>query len=224
MSMLLVLALLSSWGTDIVQGNWVSLGGDFHGKTSVELLESSEYGARIRIVIPGYGSWNDSGYLRLDLSGYGHDPDAAVGTPELPAVPVVIGIPAGMDYTVTVEEADWAIAGTGRIYPVQPPMYDSDQGPMPFAELSRDLSGTYPAGIVSYGESGSWNCVDTAVLRVHPFRWNSESRELQAASSITLNIRFTGNREFQTPVRPEVAAMHRSRIINYDALQVPVND
>lgn len=224
MSMLLFLALLSSWGTDIVQGNWVSLGGDFQGKPSVELLESGEYGARVRIEIPGYGTWNESGSMRLDLSGYGHDPDAAVGTPELPAVPVVIGIPAGMDYTAEVEEVNWVSAGTGRIYPVQPPMYDSGSGTRHFAELSGDLRGTYPAGTLSHGERGTWNCVDTAVLRVHPFRWNSETGELQAASSIILNIGFTGSREFQTPVRPEVAAMHRSRIINYDALQVPVND
>ncbi len=43
------------------------------------------------------------------------------------------------------------------------------------------------------------------------------------ASSITARVDFTGNREFQHSVRPEIASMHSSRIINYDDLGIPVD-
>ncbi len=177
----------------------------------------------VHLQLPGYATSREMGYTRLDLPAYGWNLDTPTGDPELPFVPVVIGLPAGMQAAVTEIDADWTDAGSGTIYPVQPLRYDNEVEPHTFVELSGDLSGSYPFRELSLGQQGTWAGVNTIVLQFNPFRWNSDTGELQVASSMTARIDFTGNQEYQHSVRPAVAAMHQSRIVNYESLAVPVD-
>ncbi len=223
MTALFLLAIIGTWGSDVPSGNWVSLGGSFREAPAVEVMEADLNHVTVHLQLPGYATCSEMGYTRLDLPEYGWNLDTPAGEPELPFVPVVIGLPAGMEASVSHVEAVWTDAGTGTIYPVQQLRYDNEAEPFTFTELSGDLQGSYPAGILSLGEQGTWAGVNTVVLQFNPFSWNSDNGELQVASSITARIDFTGNQEFQPSLRPRVASMHQSRILNYESLSIPVD-
>lgn len=223
MTIMLVFAILGAWGTDLASGSWVSLGGDYQGPAQAVVLQSDDDHAVFRLDLSGYAVKNEMGYTRFDLPGTGWNADTPIGHPELPLVPVVVGLPAGMNPEATLLEAEWVQAGTGRAYPVQPPLFDCDYTYPPFAELSDNLTGVYPRSVLGLHEQGSWAGANTVVLQFNPFRWNSETGEFQVASSLTARVDFTGNRDFQHSVRPEIASMHSSRIINYDDLGIPVD-
>ena len=61
------------------------------------------------------------------------------------------------------------------------------------------------------------------VLAVNPFEWNAETGEFKVAETITARVDFEGIREYQPSIRPEVANMHRSSIVNYESLNIPVD-
>lgn len=223
MTALLVLTVLGTWGTDLASGNWESLGGEFQTTGQIQVLEADDSHAIVQLELPGFGVQEVMGYTRLDIPEFGWNMDTPVGEPELPLVPVVVGLPAGMDASLSLVDAVWESAGYGTIYPVQPPRYDCDADPFPFAGLSADLNGVYPRSVLGMGEQGTWAGANTVTLQFNPFRWNADTGEIQVASSITARIDFTGTRDQQYPVRPEIASMHRSRIVNYDALGIPLN-
>jgi len=223
MYFMICLAITGSWGTDTASGDWVSTGGGFQHAAEIVLLEADEQHVLIRMDLPGYGIRNTQGFIRFDVPEFGWDLDVPVGHPELPFIPAVIGLPAGMTASVTLLEAEWEPAGTGLAYPVQPLTYDGDQEPFPFAALSNSLNGSYPSRAIALREPGNWAGANTVVVQFNPFSWNSDTNEFIVASSMTARIDFQGSRQFQHTVRPETAAMHRSRIINYDSLNIPVD-
>lgn len=223
MTALLMISLVGAWGGQTAAGNWVSLGGDFQAAPLVEVLEADQTHAMVRIELPGYAVRDELGYIRFDIPEYGWNLDTRIGYPELPFVPVVLGLPAGMEAVISAVDASWEPAGNGTAYPVQPLRYDSDCEPFTFAELATGLSGNYPGSMASLGEQGTWAGANTAVVQFNPFSWNADTGEFQVASSMTARIDFTGSGAFQPSVRPEVAAMHASRIVNYDALGIPVD-
>ncbi len=214
MVMILFLSVISSW---------VSLGGDYSSAPEVTLVESDGNHAVIQLDIPGYNSEQFSQYTRLSVAEHGWNMDAELGTPELPVISVVVGLPVGTTPLVSLEGANWISAGTGIPYPVQPLYTDDDVAPYYFVDISADLQGVFPQNTVNLSQQGNWSGVNTVVLQINPFTWNAETGEFQVASSITARVEFQGDTGHQIAVRPEIANMHASRIINYDALNIMVD-
>lgn len=214
MVMILFLSVISSW---------VSLGGDYSSVPEVTLVESNESHAVIQLDIPGYNRHQFSQYTRLSVPEHGWNMDAALGSPELPMVSVVVGLPKGTTPSVSLLDASWISAGTGVPYPVQPLFTDDTVAPHYFVDISTDLQGVFPQNTVNLSQQGNWAGVNTVVLQINPFTWNAATGEFQVASSITARVDFHGDLSLQVPVRPEVANMHTSTIINYDALNVMVD-
>ena len=206
-----------------VLGSWVSLGGDYSAPPDVTVLEADESHAVIQLDLSGYTLDRISEYSRIDVAEYDWDMEAPVGNPELPLIPVVLAVPAGMDASVTLLDADWQEAGYGTPYPVQPIQMDSDPHPLHFAELSTNLEGIYPTQTLKLAHGGIWAGVNTTVLQMNPFTWDAGTGEFQVASSMIVRVDFSGPGAYQTSVRPEIANMHRSRLVNYDALDIVVD-
>jgi len=216
-SLMLLVIVLS------ILGSWVSLGGGQNDAPGIVVVEADENHAVIRLDISGYTVQQISEYSRLSVADCNWDMNAPTGTPELPAIPVVIGIPAGMEPFVSAVSGNWISAGSGTPYPVQPLRVDCESEPFYFVDLFSDLSGVFPQNTVNLLQQGNWAGVNTVVLQFNPFTWNSETGEFQVASTITATVDFRGARAYQTSVRPEVANMHRSRIVNYESLGIPVD-
>ena len=221
----ILLTLLGTWGSEAASGNWISLDGetDFQSPAEITVVEANSDYATVRLDLPGYAVQILSGYIRYDLPQVGWNTAVPVGDPELPMVSAVVGLPMGMTPEVTLIDSRWEDAGTGTAYPVQPMRYDDDIEPFVFADLSSDLTGTYPASTVDLYEQGVWSGANTVVLQFNPFRWNADTGQFTVASSITARVDFTGNRGYQCTVRPEIALMHSSSIVNYNSLDIPVD-
>ncbi len=214
MGMVIILSIL---------GSWVSPGGNCPSAPEVTVIEADENHAVIQIHLSGYNLEQFSRYSRLNVAGHGWDMDAPVGSPELPMISVVVGFPEGTTPSVSLLDEDWASAGIGTPYPVQPLRTDDAVEPFFFVDLSTNLQGVYPQNTVNLFQQGSWAGVNTVVLQMNPFTWNASTGEFRVASSLTARIDFQGNRGYQVSVRPEIASMHRSRIVNYDALNIMVD-
>ncbi|MCK5131821.1 MAG: T9SS type A sorting domain-containing protein [Candidatus Sabulitectum sp.] len=206
-----------------ILGSWVSLGGGYSTAPEVTVVEADGDHAVIQLDLSGYNLEQFSSYSRLNVAEHGWNMDTPVGNPELPMISVVVGIPAGATPSVSLVNADWVSAGTGTPYPVQPLRTDNDIEPFFFVDISTDLHGVYPLNTVNLFQQGNWAGVNTVVLQMNPFTWNASTCEFKVASSMTARIDFHGDRGYQVSVRPEVANMHRSRIVNYDALNVVVD-
>ncbi len=213
MSLVLIFALL---------GSWVSLGG-YDSAPEVSLLESDENHVLVQIDLSGYSLEEFSQYSRFSLKDYSWNVDAPIGSPELPLIPVVLGVPRGLEATVSLVDARWYSAGKGLPYPVQPLRTDSDVEPFHFIELQENLQGSYPSAVLDLNQEGIWAGANTVVLAVSPFEWNADTGEFTVAKTITARVDFEGTREFQPSVRPEIANMHRSSIVNYESLNIPVD-
>jgi len=214
MGLILVLSLL---------GSWVSLGGQYNTAPEIVLVEADDSHAIVKLNISGYTLEQLSGYTRFSVDGYYWDIDTPVGTPELPVIPVTLGLPAGMHPVVSLVDAEWCSAGAGTPYPVQPLRTDNEVEPFCFVELSTDVSGEYPSSPAALREQGNWAGLNTVVLQMNPFTWEASAGQFQVASSMTVRVDFAGERGQQISVRPETAAMHNSKVINYRSLNIPVD-
>ncbi|MCK5840775.1 MAG: T9SS type A sorting domain-containing protein [Candidatus Sabulitectum sp.] len=204
-------------------GSWMSLGGNYGSPPEVTVVEADLGHVVIELDLSGYNIEQFAGYSRITIPEYGWDLDTPTGNPELPMVSVVIGMPAETTPSTTLLDANWISAGTGIPYPVQPLRTDHQVEPFFFVDISTDLNGVFPENSINLFQQGNWAGVNTVVLQMNPFRWNASTGEFQVASSITARIDFGGTAGQQVSVRPEIARMHRSRMVNYDSLNIPVS-
>jgi gingipain R len=204
-------------------GEWHSLGGEYRGQAAATPRDYSSEGVSIDLSVPGFGMVPENGHTRLVLPGFDWNTDLAPGSPELPVVPLAIGIPAGMGARVASIEATWTPVGVFTIHPVQPLGYDSDLQPPAFVELSGDLQGVHPSEAAVLSAPQTLFGLNTARLLLNPFRWNPRTGLLEAAATMTVNIAFDGSQGVQTPVIPERARMLSSLVLNFDLMEVPVN-
>jgi len=216
--LLLVLTAMSGFN-----GEWHSLGGEYRGLAVATPREFTPEGVSIDLSVPGFGMVPENGYTRIELPGFNWDTDLAPGSPELPVVPLAIGIPAGMEARVVSVEATWTPVGCFSIHPVQPLGYDSDPQPPAFVDLSGDLLGVHPSETAVLSPPQTLFGLNTARLILNPFRWNPGTGLLEAAAAMTVNIAFEGSRGIQTPLVPERARMLESLILNFDMMEIPLN-
>lgn len=204
-------------------GEWHSLGGAYRGLPGIRTLDYSAEGMRVELDVPGFEVLPVNGYTRVRLPGYEWDLDLVPGSPELPLVPVPLGIPAGMGAEIRSVEITWSPVMECVVHPVQPLTYDCPGEDPGFIGLDPDLRGTHPRDPAVIREMGSLFEVNVALLRLSPLRWNPETGLLEAASRIGVELGFTGVPAPQTPLRPETARMVGSLISNYDLMGIPVN-
>ncbi len=216
--LLFVLATLNGFN-----GEWHSLGGEYRGQAVATPRDFSAGGVSIELEVPGFGMLPENGYTRIELPGYNWNTDLTPGSPELPVVPLAIGIPAGMVAVVASVEATWTPVGHFSIHPVQPLGCDCDLEPPAFVELSGDLQGLHPAETAVLYAPQTLFGLNTARLLLNPFRWNPQTGLLEAAASMTVNVSFEGAQGVQTPLAPERARMLSSLVLNFDIMEVPVN-
>ena len=206
-------------------GEWYSLGGQYLGQPGVVSLEHGEAGVSVELSVPGFFIEEAEGYTRVRLQDHDWDTDLPPGSPELPLIPVTIGVPAGMEAVLAAVSVDWAPVGRFRIFPVQPLETDGCRGQWGggFVHLSDALAGDQPSAPAVLTEGGCLFGLDVVGLKLNPFRWNPETGLLEAASSITAEISFTGAPAVQTPVRPETAVILSSLVLNFGQMAVPVD-
>ncbi len=201
---------------------WFSLGGEYLGRAEVRISDYTESGMTVELTVPGFSTLPCRGFTRVMLPDLEYDTDLAPGAPELPVVPVLLGLPLGTAPEVVSVEADWTSVGTVTVYPVQPLALDG-AGSTGFTDLSPGLSGLQPESPAVLGECGVLFGVNTVRLLLQPFRWNPESRLLEAASSIRVTMAFTGSALPRPSLRPETATMLESLVANFSLMELPVN-
>lgn len=216
--LLVILATLNGFN-----GEWHSLGGEYRGQAVATPRDYCPEGVSIELSVPGFGMIPENGYTRIELPGFDWNTDLPPGLPELPVVPLAIGVPAGMGARVVSVEATWTPVGVFSIHPVQPLLYDGELQSPAFVELSDDLQGVQPAETALLYPPQTLFGLSTARLLLNPFRWNPRTGLLEAAASMTVNILFDGSQGVQTPLVPERARMLSSLVLNFDLMEVPVN-
>lgn len=216
--LLFVLAVLAGFN-----GEWHSLGGEYRGQAVAIPRDLGGAGIAVELSVPGFGLIAENGYTRIELPGYNWDTDLPPGSPELPVVPLAIGIPAGMEARVVSVEANWTPAGSFTIHPVQPLEYDGDPQPPAFTGLDGSFQGVCPAEAAVLSTPETLFGLKTARLVLSPFRWDPRTGTLEAASSMTVNIAFEGTRFPETPLVPDRARLLESLVLNFDLMDVPLN-
>lgn len=203
-------------------GAWFPMGGEYLGQPSVRTLDYTESGMSVELIVPGFYTLPCEGYTRIQLPGWEWDTDLPPGSPELPVVPVLVGLPSGTAPEMVSIEADWTPVGTVAVYPVQPLSMDG-AGSMDFTGLSPELAGLQPESPAVLSECRTLFGVNTARLMFRPFRWNPESGLLEAASSVSVAMAFTGSALPRPSLRPETATMLESLILNFGLMGLPVD-
>jgi hypothetical protein len=203
---------------------WQSFGGPAGESPRLTLLESDSHHMLVEITVPGFSLYDfpagGSTWDKAELPGYYSQGDA--GLPDLPSVTELFALPYGTEAVVTVESVTSTTYSNMDVLPRQTPEIDMDHAPFPFIMNDEFYGGTstYPAVWATTDQEGGWAGLNVARLVVNPLRYNPATATLEAASSITLRVDFTGfPTDLSLPVVSSmVPAMERS-VLNWDVFE-----
>ena len=88
----------------------------------------------------------------------------------------------------------------------------------------------FPAKQADVGEPGIWRDIRVVSLRVNPIRYNSATGEVKACTEMTVKLDYSGLsdvnvlEETDRPVKPNYDRMYRALVLNYDDLNLQVED
>jgi len=203
---------------------WHSLGGSHGSNPDITVVESGLTHLILEIEIAGFHSseysaggsiWNKIGLPECYYQG-------ELGSPGLPAIPVMFALPFETNASVTVVDIQTLSCGNFTVLPAQTAEIDMIHAPYAF-RINDDIyqsSETYPAETAYVDNEANWAGLNVARLVVNPFTWNPVSGHLDAASSITVRIDFEGSPGIiAAPVNPGMIKAMENSIVNWGVFE-----
>lgn len=200
-------------------------------RTGAAVVSASDRGLVIEWRAPAYrlerAAEGASGYDRLSMAGC---PAAGrPGEPELPACPVLLGIPPGVEVRLRVQEApETPLEGTFRIRPVpslemEPPGAAAGEAyPRPSALVQREgpvylWEAPFPESPAALGEPAFLRHQRLIALTFYPFQYRPARGELVYHPYMRVEVAFSGEMPATSAV-PEPEPFERllaANLLNY---------
>jgi hypothetical protein len=205
----------------------------------VALLESDAEGIVIAVQLDNLEferqAVNGSAYDVVSASGFGSS--SRPGSPQLPTRRLLLGIPLGADYrvSVSVHESE-SIPGPYRLLPAPTPLAEPDpDSPLGLGapgagtagweyvedELAYTSSALYPDEIAEVASTGFMRGQRFMAVEVNPVQYNPVSGELVLHKSFTVDIDFTYRRDAGLSAAiqpdPEFEPILSSSLLNYES-------
>ncbi len=148
--------------------------------------------------------------------------EGVAGGPQLPVYTRFIAVPEGMDASLLNFTAEWESAGTHRI------AHDSGvDGSIALDHSLYDQAAFENHEVVIVGPTARWRDVRFAPVTIRPLRYNSQTNEVEVASSVDVELTFVPgmDEEYNPPgISEAFYPLYRELILGVDseldALQV----
>jgi hypothetical protein len=193
----------------------------------VHLLSSNSESAVIDLLVRGLRvvETGEEGDTFQILTIEGRATTSEVGRPQLPVIREMLAVPHGASVRATVLESYYSTYQGYRVRPFQPPEVDSDEDRAFVIDAefySKDAF--YPEELVEVGAPGTWRDLAVLDLQVNPVAFNPVSGELRVYHRIRVRLDYEGGALTKGTVEPKFARMYRDVILNYDSLNLTVEE
>lgn len=207
--------------------SWVALDGAKEGVGyTMEVLNSDAVRHQARVKVHGYYDH----IMKVDNEEY-HQislPDASetheAGCPQLPVIPLLIAIPEGATYKVSVEEGCWKDVPIGKIYPAQPDVKES--APDPEFQISEEAYKSIPhkVSLISTSSEQVWRNIRNVGVYLLPFRYNPIENRLSVLTDFVLTVKFEGASSQSKVKKKDIADAVQWHMFNNHIESFPVDD
>ncbi|MCR5198231.1 MAG: hypothetical protein K6D55_05500 [Prevotella sp.] len=207
--------------------SWVALDGAKEGVGyTMEVLNSDAVRHQARVKVHGYYDH----IMKVDNEEY-HQislPDASetheAGSPQLPVIPLLIAIPEGATYKVSVEEGCWKDVPIGKIYPAQPDVKEST--PDPEFQISEEAYKSIPhkVSLISTSSEQVWRNIRNVGVYLLPFRYNPIENRLSVLTDFVLTVKFEGASSQSKVKKKDIADAVQWHMFNNHIESFPVDD
>ena len=210
---------------------------------SVEVLKSTDDGIKIKVTAPGYLLQSETINAKLfdQLSVQGAEVNAKPGTPEIPVLSVLVGVPAAADISLYIlSDQVLRIPGTYSLAPAPVPVgIGEDLKPGKFDHIpNEDIYNTdapYPESPVQIEDDG-W-LRDQRIIRIafYPFQYNPAKGEIIWYQEIQVSVDFNTNNiqvgstgsvldttrgdEYRNQTNSPFETFLQDELLNYDTAQ-----
>ena len=204
----------------------IALGRD-QGVADVDVLSSDSTGTIIDFDVQSIQeeeiTVNNEVFQILSISGY--DYTYEVGKPQMPVIRKTIGIPDGASVQATILDASYSTYKGYNVYPVQPPEVDlKNNSEFVIDEEFYSQDVFYPEELVELGVPGIWRDLSVVGLQVNPVLFNPATGELRVYDHIKIKLEYYDGVTEKKTIEPKFARMYQGVILNYDSLDIVVED
>ncbi len=224
-----VAAMLVLWMAAPLFSAWVPIQGQLEGTPPEwRVLSSTPSSTVIEFTLNGY--WVEeiteegSQYVRLHVPG-DHGTTQRVGSPALPTLSKMVGLPATGIVNVRVVEIDKVNAFTADIYPFQTPLRENEvRTGFDRDDAAYRTSALYPESWITAEDPGIWRDLRVSRMSLQPFHVNSATGELEIAHHMVVEVQTGGAGGINPmtrgphPVRPHFYNMYQAAVINFEHL------
>ncbi len=157
-------------------------------------------------------------FRRMTVPGYVHTIEP--GLPAVPFTSVLLGVPEGVDFVITIQEEEITTLSQLRLAPFHDPGMHPD---MPgIDDLFYRSNVLYPEAPAEIATTGYLRHQRVAVLSLRPVRYNPIRRELRITGKLRVTVRFISSRAPKPARVPAPRSdrafepVYRSSLLNYE--------
>ncbi|MEZ5672994.1 MAG: C25 family peptidase propeptide domain-containing protein [Thiotrichaceae bacterium] len=169
-----------------------------HAQETLKIVASDEWGVELelQLAVPQVQLTELTGddqqsYLRLQVADW--FTTDKIGFPELPRIATLLQIPESGELHATILSQDVHSAFVPAIYPVPTVTQTSGQSSEQFIKNASAYATDqfYPEQLIEIEPREMLRDVPVARVKVHPFRWNSQTHELRYITQLRFRIDFS---------------------------------
>jgi gingipain R len=208
------------------EATWIAIDGSSPpGQPTATIISSDETATVIEFTIPGFYTEDitEGAETYQQLSFPGHYTTLEVGKPQLPAITELVAVPGLANVSVVVSGYTETTLSGYNVYPFQTPLLEDDS-PVAFDyDNTTYTTGAYYPGISAENSlPGIWRDIRVVRLRVYPIKHNPVTDDLNAYSTITVTLQYSGTdgpnplAGSDNPISESHDQMYQSSILNYE--------
>ena len=161
----------------------------------IKILSMDNRGLSIELSVPHFElkdvAVDDRSFQRIDIDGWARTAEA--GQPELPVKGMLIEVPESGKIEIEVIDGTYETISDCQICPVSKRII-SDNGEVTrefvYDYDGRDSLGFFPQTLAEVGARSILRDVAVARLKIFPFQWNPETKELRYYTKFKIKIKF----------------------------------
>lgn len=207
---------------------WISLDklSTPNSQPNIQLISDNDFSTVIKIDISGFqiDEFISNGKTYHSINIFSDGITTEVGYPEIPHIAKILAIPDQGSVSVEILETSpiQTIKGI-NIAPARESWIEGEpETPYLQNMLAYDSEDLYPMNYAKVDEPVIFRDFRLARISIFPIRYSPSRHEIQAVSSITVKLNYTGGistnpkTTLQKPIAPSFAKVYRNFIFNYD--------
>lgn len=210
---------------------WISFNGSPEStEPEIIVLDSNEQVTTVKIKLNGFFKeeviHDNIKYDNLLLPGWANI--ASKGSPSLPGLSAVIGIPNTADVNVSYTVVDSVLFSDMLIYPSQDIKIESAEDTVFFLNNKRySTDEIWPLSTIHSSSPYIMRDIRVVNTSIKPFKFNPVQKKVKIYNEIIITYNFSGlsnDNIIDFPpryIRPELEESYKKYIVNYDFLDIP---